>query len=50
MNTKANPLIPFGNFCYRIERIPPGEVLRKQPGKDDRWGKDQRVGPYRPGL
>lgn len=37
--SKTHPLIPVGDFCYRVERLAPGEVLSRDL---DRYGKDLR--------
>ena len=37
--SKTHPLIPVGQFCYRIEEIAPGEVLSREL---DRYGRDLR--------
>lgn len=45
--SKTHPLIPVGQFCYRIEEIAPGEVLSREL---DRYGRDLREFPYRRGT
>lgn len=45
--SKTHPLIPVGEFCYRIVELAPGEVLSRE---HDRYGRDLREFPYHRGT
>ena len=44
---KDTSLIPPGEYCYRVERIQPGEILSKDV---ERYGKDLREYSYHRGY